>query len=441
MKVWRRPDRGKDFGMSQKESPVRKLVAATLLRGCIPALVFMMSGCSVPQQFQYERHWVQTHDGWGLALRRFKPSTLSPDRTPVILCHGLGYNGYFWHLPTEPNFAHELQKLGYDVWVVDLRGAGGSTKPGFSIIRNVLRQPLADFPFRIPQVTFNVLQFDWSADDYVKFDLPPVIDYVRARTDHVAVNWVGHSLGGLIMYTYLTQSDPEKINAFVSLCAPTIMPHPLDDGLKFISENGVFFKLGNAVLTSGVNSQMKLASGTIFEGGLDWLFYNRRNVTLTALWGLYYYVAEDIPGGVLQQVIELAKSGQWKSLDGKINYTEKLSKIKTPILIAGGKADNIALPEALRYAYNHVSSEDKTYRLFGRTNAYSIDYGHNDVVIGKRATREVLPYISRWLAKRSSGTRLPADADPMKPPTGGLLERFLHLPKIFERPPGAVEKE
>ena len=416
-------------------------MTAALLRGWIATLVVAMAGCSVPQQFQYERHWVQTSDGWSLALRRFKPATPDPDRTPLILCHGLGYNGYFWHLPLAPNFAHELQKRGYDVWVVDLRGAGGSTKPGFSIIRNVLRQPIADLPFRVPQVTFNVLQFDWSADDYAKFDLPPVIDYVRARTDHVAVNWMGHSLGGLVMFTYLTQGDAKKINAFISLSAPTIMPHPLDDGLKFVSENGAFFKLSNAVVSSGVNSQVKLASGVVLEDGLDCLFYNRSNMSLTALWGLYYYVVEDIPNGVLRQVIELAKSGQWKSLDGKTNYSEKFGDIKTPILIAGGKADNIAVPESLRYTYNHVSSEDKTYRLFGLTNGYSIDYGHDDVVMGRHATRDVLPYIAKWLAKRSSGTRRPAEAEPIKPPTGGLLDRFFQFPKIFEKPAGAVEKD
>ena len=420
---------------------MRKSLATNLLRAFIPALIITMAGCSVPQQFQYERHWVQTRDGWSLALRRFKPSPLNAERTPLVLCHGLGYNGYFWHLPSEPNFAHTLQKLGYDVWVVDLRGAGGSTKPGFSIIRNVLRQPVADLPFRVPQVTFNVRKFNWSADDYAKSDLPPVIDYVRAKTDHVAVNWIGHSLGGLVTFSYLTQNDPGKINAFVALCAPTIVPHPLDDGLNVISENGAFFKLGNAVVSAGVNSQMKLASGGVFENGLDWLFYNRRNMTPTALWGLYYYVVEDVPNGVLQQVIDLAKSGQWKSLDGKINYTEKLSDIKTPILIAGGKADNLALPEALRYTYNHVSSEDKTYRLFGLTNGYSTDYGHNDVVMGRRAVREVLPYIANWLSTRSSGTRRPQDAEPIKPPPGGLLERFLQLPRIFEKPAGAVEKQ
>ena len=399
--------------------------------------VVACAGCAVPQQFQYERHWVGTDDGWNLALRRFKPAELDPDRTPVVLCHGLGYNGYFWHLPGLPNFAHELQKQGYDVWVVDLRGAGNSTKPGFSIIRNVLRQPITDLPFRVPLVTFNPLQWDWSADDYIEHDLPRVIDYVRSVTDHDSINWVGHSLGAMAMFAYLGQNG-ERINAFASLAAPTMMPKPLDDGLKFIRDNAEMFKLFSAVVTEGVSSQVKLASGNTLETGLDWLFYNRDNMSYLALAGLFYYVVEDIPNGVLKQVIEMTRNGHFLSADGKTDYTAMLANVTRPILVAGGKADNLALPEVVRYTYNQVGSQDKTYRLFGTTNGYSADYGHDDLVMGRYAVREVLPYLSAWLAKRSTGTRRRPEAEPLPAPPGGLLKRFLKMPKSFRQPEGAV---
>ncbi len=55
----------------------------------------------------------------------------------------------------------------------------------------------------------------------------------------------------------------------------------------------------------------------------------------------------------------------------------------------------------LRYAYEHVSSKDKTYRELGLANGYRADYGHLDIILGKHAPDEVFPYLADWIDKHN----------------------------------------
>ncbi len=75
--------------------------------------------------------------------------------------------------------------------------------------------------------------------------------------------------------------------------------------------------------------------------------------------------------------------------------------MNVPILLIAGQVDNLAPPEVVRFAYNKVSSTDKTYRMFGRVNGYKANYGHNDLMLGKHAREEVFPLISQWLTERN----------------------------------------
>src|SRR5512140_3464556 len=70
----------------------------------------------------------RTHDGWRLALYRHAPGRRS-HRTPVLLCHGMASNRWDMDGPGRISLARYLVRRGYDVWVVELRGAGRSTRP------------------------------------------------------------------------------------------------------------------------------------------------------------------------------------------------------------------------------------------------------------------------------------------------------------------------
>ena len=170
------------------------------------AVLLVIAGCHggsmgimrfAPPPNPTEEHFATTSDNWQIHLMRFKPAKTDPKKAPVILCHGLSYNGNFWNLELGSSFAGHLASRGYDVWVPTLRGAGKCKKgPG------------------APD--------DWTVDDYIHKDLPAIIECVKQKTHHDKVTWVGHSMGGMVMFGYLETEKPENVKNFVAIAAPMI---------------------------------------------------------------------------------------------------------------------------------------------------------------------------------------------------------------------------
>ena len=124
-------------------------------------------------------HTATTSDGWRLALRRYPPAAGTPPRNHPVLClHGLGASSVVFDLEPERSLARHLAAAGFDVWTADLRGHGASDRPGRGSPR----------------------RFGWSLDDHLEKDVPAFIDTVAAASGASRLHWVGHSLGGILLY-------------------------------------------------------------------------------------------------------------------------------------------------------------------------------------------------------------------------------------------------
>jgi pimeloyl-ACP methyl ester carboxylesterase len=346
-------------------------------------VILIVGGCQfaefshfAPPPTANEQHFAPTSDHWLLALDRFKPAKLDPRKLPVILCHGLSYNGVFWNLEKGASFAGHLAERGYDVWVPSLRGAGRSKK-----------QPGA------PD--------DWTVDDYIHKDLPAVIEYVKQKTRSPKVTWIGHSMGGMVMCGYLETEKPENVGNFVAIGVPMIMFEPLNDVLRETLKNKNLLAAVTHLTGTKVPAQLVGSLGPRVDVPLYTLFYNWDNIHPVTLMKLKEKVIENISPGVHEQMMRFLQTGEFTSVDGKFSYTKELGRIKTPILFVCGQLDNMAPPDVVRYAYESVSSKHKTYRLFCTANGSRANYGHDDLVLGSYAQIEVFPYIYLWLQKQS----------------------------------------
>eukprot|EP00291_Cryptomonas_curvata_P011844 CAMPEP_0172189260 /NCGR_PEP_ID=MMETSP1050-20130122/22418_1 /TAXON_ID=233186 /ORGANISM="Cryptomonas curvata, Strain CCAP979/52" /LENGTH=153 /DNA_ID=CAMNT_0012863921 /DNA_START=321 /DNA_END=779 /DNA_ORIENTATION=+ len=126
---------------------------------------------------------------------------------PVILCHGAFANRVTYDLGAgRPSLAVFLAERGYDVWALELRGHGRSQKPPW--LQNVLHQG-----FNVPN---GDAEGSWSVMAYIQHDLPAAVDYVRSRTGAARVHWVGHSMGGIVVYSWLAFA-PHHADAFASV--------------------------------------------------------------------------------------------------------------------------------------------------------------------------------------------------------------------------------
>ncbi len=137
-----------------------------------------------------------TADGWRAPIRRYRGTG-----PPVLLVHGMGANHYNWDFREEVSLAHHLHQQGWDVYVPVLRGDPGSEHA------DVGAEGRFDF------------------DDHAEFDMPAIVAEVLKTARAEQLYWVGHSMGGMLLYTALAEY-PERIAAGVAICSPSGFEHP-----------------------------------------------------------------------------------------------------------------------------------------------------------------------------------------------------------------------
>ncbi len=239
----------------------------------------------VPTCARVPTAYAYTEDGWRLGVRHYRPEHPDPGKLPVILCHGLGLNATFWTI-TDDHLPSQLAARGYEVYVFDIRGSGENARIGRSDrINKCLRQ------------TFLCERGEsgWTVDDLVKYDVPAILDYVERETGHNRVNWVGHSLGGMLVFPYLEVSPhPERIANFVGMGSTIIQAEtPQTDMLR--ANQGLR-------LLSLVASPGRLGRPLAFVRvpGMDMIdrfYYSNENVDRLTISRFYGYTLEDTGPG------------------------------------------------------------------------------------------------------------------------------------------------
>jgi pimeloyl-ACP methyl ester carboxylesterase len=362
--------------------------------------------------------WATTKDDWTLYIRRFQPKVLDPHRAPVVLCHGLNCNDRLWDLSPDVSLARYLAERGFDVWVPALRGAGQSDKPGINMIRRVIRPVFPELPGSISFRTIDPLSLNWTMDDYVRYDVPAILAKVRAETGAPTVHWVGHSLGGIIIYAYAEQFGDSELASICTLGAPLTIPQPPNNFLRALQQNKDLFKIVSLLLPASVPVSLMVLDQ---RSGIVAAMYNPANVDHSVLQEFFTRDLEDIPVGVLDQLVRAVETGELHSHNGQLNYAQLLEKVTVPTFVAGGLVDVVGCPESIRYVYSHVASQKKEFHIFCVVNNDTIDYGHMDLVFGRYAPRDVFPAIERWL----SGHPL---ATPFTPPSAEASRQKASLP-------------
>lgn len=126
--------------------------------------------------------YIPTQDGATVAVKR-RPT---PGGVPVIFLHGLSVNADLWDMPTivgegfvYRSLASTLHERGFDLWLMNLRGHG------------------APHMYSAPPPG----QQDWCVDHFILYDLPAVVDRVRAQAGQRPFV-IGASLGAMTLAGY-----------------------------------------------------------------------------------------------------------------------------------------------------------------------------------------------------------------------------------------------
>jgi pimeloyl-ACP methyl ester carboxylesterase len=360
-------------------------VAMIVLGGgfCLAGLLVgywgLLAGLYPEKVRSQEVQTVVTSDVWRLRICRYRKGRIEGE--PVLLVHGASVNHHNFTEPEGACLADYLAERGYDCWVLDLRGTR-SSKPAFE--RGHL---------------------DTTMDDYLNYDIPAAIDHIRRATGYARVHYVGHSLGGMLLYAYAQQTGGGLIASAATLGAP-------------IGFDGVRAKAGLAALPLimkfpylvGDAARGLVPFALLMRSSFGVFPTNMRNIAKgLGVQQLYNTIETPLPK-VLRELAHMIERKVWLMDGDTLDVKAGLNTITTPLLAIYGEKDPfIPKAEAERF-FNALPSSDKQMLWCLKENGFAEDYGHCDLAFGREGAKEVFRPILEWFKAHPVKERISFDA-------------------------------
>ena len=238
--------------------------------------------------YKLEEHEVITEDGYKLTLWHIIQNKSIDKNKVVYFQPGFLCTAWVFFQLGKYSLPFMLTDLGYDVWIGNNRGTIFS-------LDHISKDP----------EDWNGDYWDFNMDDYVVYDLPASITYVRQTTGANKIDYIGHSQGTTIFYMLYMHAPAYieySINKFISLgSVPNIaytnfLPINILDkiyGLLEMSQpltKAVFFGVGQRKLLSNICKTTPNICKVAFEAAASLTPTNRiRYETLFPF--LFYYPA------------------------------------------------------------------------------------------------------------------------------------------------------
>ena len=359
-----------------------------LMKIILPLIIYILTSCT-SIKIRGEVRIIETKDNWKIAIERFRPIGGSNSKKyPVIICHGLMGTREYFKQNEEESIVYQLTKEGYEVFVMDLRGrkSDGINERG------------EEDSTTSPGYYFGKTYNDFSFDDYAKYDVDAVITYVLKETNKDRVNWIGHSMGGMVIYARAGSMGENRIANLVTLGSPFSFPFKP----KKLDVLNLLQPILNIFPTVPVGSLAGFSSYTPFDFYYFMsLYYYPENMDKEQVRRLTRLGANNESPKVFQQFSNGMGKWNFESMDGKMKYTDNISNIQMPVLLIAGRRDLLGSPYIVRHVYEKIGSKDKTFMMISRADGHTEDYGHVDLVAGKGIVKDVVPGILSWMNERN----------------------------------------
>lgn len=314
-----------------------------------------------------EVHMVTTEDGWKVRLCRYR--SVDGNNEPVFLCHGALGNQFNFTSPQGESLVDVLMDKGYDCWLIDLRGSRSSKPPA------------------------GRSRFMARADDYLLRDIPAALEFIRDKTGFKKVHWVGHSLGGMLLYAHELTHGLDAIASGTTLGSPP-------------GFNGV--KLGRPVtglalldFMPGVAEWVVRAFAPlvpVFKVRAAFSPINWSNMHPRVGSATFFNLMEVLPPGVAYSLTSWASDGSWQMKDGEVDVIEGLGRLQVPLLAVYGAQDPLIPVAQAQAFFDALPSKDKKMLVLSKENGHSADYNHVDLTFARKGREEVYEPVAEWIA-------------------------------------------
>lgn len=368
----------------------------TLITVAVVAVCFIVYRMTISYLFTEEVradevHMVATQDDWQVRLCRYRPAKGSHE--PVFLCPGALGNQFNFTSPAGESLVDVLVEKGYDCWVIDLRGCRSSRAPT------------------------GHRRYDVNTDDYLLYDIPAALDFIRDRSGFAQVHWVGHSLGGMLLYAH------ELVHGLDAVASGTTIGSP--PGFNGAQTTTPGMRLALLDLMPGiVESAIRAASPLLplfrmrsAMSPVNWSNMHPRVGSAT-----FFNLMEILPPGVASDLSVWAANGSWRMKGGSFDVQEGLKRLRTPLLAIYGADDPLVSLSQADDFFDHLPTSDKRKLVLSKENGHSADYNHVDLAFARNGRAEVYEPVAQWLAAHPISEKGAREKDSPEAPARGAVK-------------------
>lgn len=315
---------------------------------------------------------VRTPDGASLALYRYRARADAPRREPVLLVSGFGLNGRALDFDEASSWTRMLADAGFEAWLLELRGSGRSS---FARWR------------------------DGAFDDYL-VDAGAAVEHVLRASGAERLHWVGYSLGGMLLYAWLTSSAHAPGAGGIRSAAAVEAPVDVAGLHVGALSRLLVAALGRAPVLRLIPyrraARLLLPVLPRFcTRPLVTRWMNLENLDQRTLPALLRDVIDNVPVALAAQLLQWIDAGRWTRRDGSGDYLAGLARVRTPVLVVTGSGEFAGRAAA---ALRRLPADARGVSCT-RAAGCAADYGHADLLFGRAAPAEVFPHVRDWLER------------------------------------------
>lgn len=313
-----------------------------------------------------EVHTVKTADLWRIKLFRRSPEKGGGE--PVLLCHGAFGNHFNFCMPAGESLVDTLVEHGYDCWLIDLRGCRNAVAP------------------------FGRTKSEPTTDDHLLCDLPAALDYIRRATGYARVHWIGHSMGGMLLYAYDQVFGTDRLASGVTLGSPIGFEGVPYHGQRWLLP---FFKYGRPLVSVLLRAMVPVLvtfrpKSTVFPVNWD-------NVNPKIDGSFFFHGLDVLSPRVADELDSWASRKVWRVKNDEVDMIKGLSHLRVPLMAVYGVLDPLVPLERAKRFVKKLANRDKRLLVLSKADGCAADYSHVDLVFGRNGREEVYEPIVAWL--------------------------------------------
>jgi len=232
-------------------------------------------------------------------------------------------------------------------------------------------------------------------------ELPQLIDFIQDHTGDESLSWIGYSMGGMLIYSYLMSNLNTCVQNVITIASPITFNQIFIQIFPFINWASKALGLEEKTVLGSLAEQLvpitrlirNLPGWLVRYNALSPFLCNPLNISGTAAKTLLGKIVEPIPSSLENCFSDFISKGFPSAQNHSFYYLKEMRRIRElnkRFLFFYGPYDVLAPPDSVFLAHEIISPD---YPNFIKVPSA----GHVDIIIGKNSREYVWLPIIEWL--------------------------------------------